>query len=112
MISTTTRGGKGPRSATPGPIAETGVALLEVALPPAAHGLTSRPEAAGYLVVAQPARGEEHDVGPERLALGRRLAPDAALKALTLERRQLDPIRDSVSTQRPPFEESVAATVT
>src|ERR1035437_3837881 len=56
LISTTTRGGKGPRPAASGAIAKARLTLLEAALAPAAHGLADRPESL---------RSEERRVGKE-----------------------------------------------
>ena len=60
LISTTTRGGKGPRPAGPRAIVETRRAILEEPLAPAAHGRAHRAQPLGDLVVAQPV-GREHD---------------------------------------------------
>src|SRR5664280_42215 len=67
LISTTTRGGKGPRPAASGAIAKARLTLLEVALAPAAHGLADRPESLGDLVVAETISRKDHDLGSTQL---------------------------------------------
>ena len=93
LISTTTRGGKGPRPAAPRAINETRGAILEEPLAPAAHGRPYGPQALRDLVVAQAVRREEHDLGPEDLAPRGRLAPCSPLQLGPLLGRQLDPER-------------------
>ena len=93
LISTTTRGGEGPRAAAPRTIGEARLAILEEPLAPPAHRRPDRPQPLRDLVVAQTRHRQQHDLGPKDLALRRRLAPDPPLEPLALVDGQLDPIR-------------------
>src|ERR1035437_2933489 len=93
LISTTTRGGKGPRPAASGAIAKARLTLLEVALAPAAHGLADRPESLGDLVVAETISRKDHALGSQDLASGGRLATRSSLQLGPFIGRQLYPIR-------------------
>src|SRR5664280_358408 len=93
LISTTTRGGKGPRPAASRTIDKARLASLEEALAPLARGRADDPTARCDLVVAQPIGGQKHDPRAldGRLAGGR--PAERALQCRTFARRQLDPVR-------------------
>src|SRR5450759_2826634 len=69
LTATTSAGGKTRSAAGPGALGQTGQALLEEALPPFRHDLDRGVEPLGDLRVLLALGGQEHDPGPDDIAI-------------------------------------------
>ena len=93
LISTTSSGGKSPRSTRTGALLESGESLLEEPLAPHTDHFASRVETDGNLVVAEALSGEQDHLGAENLKIRQRILDGSPSELLFFGGGQGDLVR-------------------